>query len=159
MAQASFDVILATRRLQDAGLGAEQAEAVVQTVTQANSLNLQMVQDLADLKAHATENMVTKAYLAETLSQYDLKNMATRSHLKDMVSRAHFDETVAQLATKHDIRDMVTKHDIRDMATKAEIRGLVTKAEFEQAFAQLYRYLLFGSLGLASLLIAAIKFL
>ena len=101
MAQASFDVILATRRLQDAGFGAEQAEAVVQTVTQANSLNLQMVQDLADLKAHA----------------------------------------------------------IRDMATKAEIRGLVTKAEFEQAFAQLYRYLLFGSLGLASLLIAAIKFL
>ena len=99
MAQASFDVILATRRLQDAGFGAEQAEAVVQTVTQANSLNLQMVQDLADLKAHATENMVTKAYLAETLSQYDLKNMATRSDLKDMVSRAHFDESVAQLAT------------------------------------------------------------
>ena len=150
MAQASFDVILATRRLQDAGFGAEQAEAVVQTMTQANSLNLQMVQDLADLKAHATENMVTKAYLAETLSQYDLKNMATRSHLKDMVSRAHFDESVAQLATKHDIGDM---------ATKAQIRGLVTKAEFEQAFAQLYRYLVFGSLGLASLLIAAIKFL
>ena len=110
MAQASFDVILATQRLQDAGFGAEQAEAVVQTVTQANSLNLQMVQDLADLKAYATENMATK-------------------------------------------------HDIRDMATKAEIRGLVTKAEFEQAFAQLYRYLLFGSLGLVSLLIAAIKFL
>ena len=151
MAQASFDVILATRRLQDAGLGAEQAEAVVQTVTQANSLNLQMVQDLADLKAYATENMVTKAYLAETLSQYDLKNMATRSHLKDMVSRAHFDETVAQLATKHDIGDMAHR--------RTQIRGLVTKAEFEQAFAQLYRYLLFGSLGLASLLIAAIKFL
>ena len=150
MAQASFDVILATRRLQDAGFGADQAEAVVQTVTQANSLTLQMVQDLADLKAHVTENMVTKAYLAETLSQYDLKNMATRSELKDMVSRAHFDETVAQLATKHDIRDM---------ATKADIRGLVTKAEFEKAFAQLYRYLLFGSLGLASLLIATIKFL
>ena len=168
MAQASFDVILATRRLQDAGFGADQAEAVVQAVTQANSLTLQMVQDLADLKAHVTENMVTKAYLAETLSQYDLKNMATRSELKDMVSRAHFDETVAQLATKHDIRDMVTKHDIRDMvtkhdirdmATKADIRGFVTKAEFEKAFAQLYRHLLFGSLGLASLLIAAIKFL
>ena len=150
MAQASFDVILATRRLQDAGFGAEQAGAVVQTVTQANSLTLQMVQDLADLKAHATENMVTKAYLAETLSQYDLKNMATRSHLKDMVSRAHFDETLAKLATKDDMRDM---------ATKENLRGLVTKAEFEQAFAQLYRYLLFGSLGLASLLIAAIKFL
>ena len=150
MAQASFDVILTTRRLQDAGFGAEQAEAVVQTVTQANSLTLQMVQDLADLKAHVTENMVTKAYLAETLSQYDLKNMATRSDLKDMVSRAYFDETLAKLATKDDMRDM---------ATKDNLRGLVTKAEFEKAFAQLYRYLLFGSLGLASLIIAATKFL
>ena len=37
MAQASFDVILATRCLQDAGFGADQAEAVVQTVTQANT--------------------------------------------------------------------------------------------------------------------------
>ena len=150
MAQASFDVILATRRLQDAGFGAEQAEAVVQTVTQANSLTLQMVQDLADLKAHVTENMVTKAYLAETLSQYNLKNMATKSDLKDMVSRAYFDETVAKLATKDDMRDM---------ATKDNLRGLLTKAEFEKAFAQLYRYLLFGSLGLASLIIAATKFL
>ena len=100
MAQVSFDVISATRRLKDAGFGAEQAEAVVQTVTQANSLNLQMVQDLADLKAHVTENMVTKAYLAETLGQYDLKNMATKSDLKDMVTRTYFDETVAKLATR-----------------------------------------------------------
>ena len=141
MAQASFDVISATRRLKDAGFGAEQAEAVVQTVTQANSLTLQMVQDLADIKAHVTENMVTKAYLAETLSQYDLKNMATKSDLKDMVSRIQFEETLAKLATKDDIR------------------GLVTEAKFEKEFARLYRYLLVGSLGWASLVIAAIKFL
>ena len=141
MAHASFDVISATRRLKDAGFGAEQAEAVVQTVTQANSLTLQMVQDLADLKAHVTENMVTKAYLAETLSQYDLKNMATKSDLKDMVSRIQFEETLAKLATKDDIR------------------GLVTEAKFEKEFARLYRYLLVGSLGWASLVIAVIKFL
>ena len=141
MAQASFDVISASRRLQDAGFGAEQAEAVVKTVIQANSLTLQMVQDLADLKAHVTENMVTKAYLAETLSQYDLKNMATKSDLKDVVSRAHFDETVAQLATKDDIR------------------GLLTRAEFDREFARLYRNLLFGSLAWASVIIAAIKLL
>ena len=159
MARASFDVISASRRLQDAGFGAEQAEAVVQTVIQANSLTLQMVQDLADLKAHVTENMVTKAYLAETLSQYDLKNMATKSDLKDMVSRIQFEETVAKLATKDDIRNMATKDDIRNMATKDEIHGLVTKAEFEKEFARLYRILLFGSLGWASLIIAAIKFL
>ena len=150
MAQASFDVISASRRLQDAGFGAEQAEAVVQTVIQANSLTLQMVQDLADLKAHVTENMVTKAYLAETLSQYDLKNMATKSDLKDVVSRIRFEETVSRLATKDDIRGMVTKDDLH---------GLVTQAEFEREFARLYRNLLFGSLGWASLIIAAIKFL
>ena len=159
MARASFDVISASRRLQDAGFGAEQAEAVVQTVIQANSLTLQMVHDLADLKAHVTENMVTKAYLAETLSQYDLKNMATKSDirgmatqadLKDMVSRVRFDETVSRLATKDDIRNMATKDDLH---------GLVTKAEFEREFARLYRNLLFGSLGWASLIIAAIKFL
>ena len=141
MARASFDVISASRRLQDAGFGAEQAEAVVQTVIQANSLTLQMVQDLADLKAHVTENMVTKAYLAEILSQYDLKNMATKSDLKDVVSRIRFEETVSRLATKDDLH------------------GLVTKAEFEREFARLYRNLLFGSLGWASLIIAAIKFL
>ena len=141
MARASFDVISASRRLQDAGFGAEQAEAVVQTVIQANSLTLQMVQDLADLKAHVTENMVTKAYLAETLSQYDLKNMATKSDLKGVVSRIRFEETVSRLATKDDLH------------------GLVTKAEFEREFARLYRNLLFGSLGWASLIIAAIKFL
>ena len=109
MARASFDVISASRRLQDAGFGAEQAEAVVQTMIQANSLTLQMVQDLADLKAHVTENMVTKAYLAETLSQYDLKNMATKSDFKDVVSRIQFEETVSRLATKDDIRNMATK--------------------------------------------------
>ena len=141
MARASFDVISASRRLQDEGFGAEQAEAVVQTVIQANSLTLQMVQDLADLKAHVIENMVTKAYLAETLSQYDLKNMATKSDLKDVVSRIRFEETVSRLATKDDLH------------------GLVTKAEFEREFARLYRNLLFGSLGWASLIIAAIKFL
>ena len=159
MARASFDVISASRRLQDAGFGAEQAEAVVQTMIQANSLTLQMVQDLADLKAHVTENMVTKAYLAETLSQYDLKNMATKSDFKDVVSRIQFEETVSRLATKDDIRNMATKDDIRNMATKDDIHGLVTKAEFEREFARLYRNLLFGSLGWASLIIAAIKFL
>ena len=113
----------------------------MQTVTQANSLTLQMVQDLADLKAHVTENMVTKAYLAETLSQYDLKNMAT----------------------KDDIRNMATKDDLVALVTRVEfdkaIEGLVTNAHFEKEFARLYRNLLFGSLGCVTLIIAAIALL
>ena len=38
-------------------------------MTQANNLTLQMVQDLADLKAHVTENMVTKAYLEKEFAR------------------------------------------------------------------------------------------
>ena len=54
---------------------------------------------------------------------------------------------------------MATKDDIRNMATQSDISRLVTKAEFEQAFARLYQYLLFGSLSVASLIIAASKLL
>ena len=86
----------------------------MRTVTQANSLTLQMVQDLADLKAHVTENMVTM------------------SDLKELVTRLGYKETLAKLATREDC---------------------------EQAFAQLNRYLLYGGLGWAGLIIAAIKFL
>ncbi len=155
MAQASFDAISATRRLQKTGFRAEQAEAVVQTVIQANSLTMQMVQDFADLKAHVTENMVTKAYLAETLGQYDLKNMvtkadirdmATKSDLKDMVTRAHFDETVATLATKSDLKDMVTRarfdETVATLATKSDIRDMATKEhlrdQLDAAFAAMH---------------------
>ena len=97
MAQLLFDAISATRRLKDAGFDAEQAEAVVQTVTQANSLTMQMVQDLADLKAHVTENMVTKAYLAETLSHYDLKNMTTRNDIPELLTKAVFEKEFKRL--------------------------------------------------------------
>ncbi|MDE0454247.1 MAG: hypothetical protein OXJ63_02935 [Gammaproteobacteria bacterium] len=89
MAQLLFDAVSATRRLKDAGFAAKQAEAVVQNVTQANSLTLQMVQNLADLKAHVTENMVTRAYLAETLSQYDLKNMVTKADFEKEFARLY----------------------------------------------------------------------
>ena len=89
MAQLLFDAISATRRLKDTGFAAKQAEAVVQTVTQANGLTLQMVRDLADLNAHVTENMVTKTHLAETLSQYDLKNMVTKSEFEKEFARLY----------------------------------------------------------------------
>ena len=86
----------------------------MRTVTQANSLTLQMVQDPADLKAHVTENMVTK------------------SDLKELITRLRYEETLATLATRE---------------------------HCERAFAQLNRYLLYGGLGWAGLIIAAIKFL
>ena len=114
MAQLLFDAISATHRLKAAGFVAKQAEAVVRTVTQANSLTLQLVQDLADLKAHVTQNMVTKAFLTETLNQYDLKNMVVKDDLKNF-------------ATKDDIRNMVVKDDIKNFATKDDLRVLESK--------------------------------
>ena len=86
----------------------------MRTVTQANSLTLQMVQDLADLKAHVTENMVTK------------------SDLKELITQLRHEKILETLATREDC---------------------------ERAFAQLNRYLLYGGLGWAGLIIAAIKFL
>ena len=90
----------------------------MQTVTQANSLTMRMVQDLADLKAHVTQNMVTKAYLAETLGQYDLKNMVTK-------------DDIVGMATKDDIANMATKDDIVGMATKAELSEFRTEVRAE----------------------------
>lgn len=150
MAQMLFDAVSANRRLRKAGFAAEQAEAVVQTVTQANNLTMQMVQDLADLKAHVTENMVTKAYLAETLSQYDLKNMVTKTHLAETLSQYN----LGNMATRDDLLGLVTRVEF-DKA----IEGLVTKARFEREFARLYRNLLFGSFGCVTLIIAAIALL
>ncbi len=45
---------------------------MVQTVIQANSLTMQMVQDFADLKAHVTENMVTKSDIRDMATKYQL---------------------------------------------------------------------------------------
>lgn len=119
MAQLLFDAISATRRLKAAGFATRQAEAVVQTVTEANSLTLQLVQDLADLKAHVTQNMVTKAFLTETLNQYDLKNMVVRDDLRNF-------------ATKDDLHGLVTETKL-----KKALEGLVTRAEHERFRAEI----------------------
>jgi len=123
MAQLLFDAISATRRLKSAGFVPKQAEAVVQTVTQANSLTLQLVQDLADLKAHVTQNMVTKAFLTETLNQYDLKNMVVKDDLRSFATK----DDLKNFATKDDLRGFATKDDLRGFATKDDLRGFATK--------------------------------
>ncbi|MCY4255607.1 MAG: hypothetical protein OXE51_05745 [Gammaproteobacteria bacterium] len=132
MAQLLFDAISATHRLKAAGFAAKQAEAVVRTVTQANSLTLQLVQDLADLKAHVTQNMVTKAFLTETLNQYDLKNMVVKDDIKNMVVKDDLKgfatkDDLKHFATKDDIRNMVVKDDIKNFATKDDLRVLESK--------------------------------
>jgi len=164
MAQLLFDAISATHRLKAAGFVAKQAEAVVRTVTQANSLTLQLVQDLADLKAHVTQNMVTKVFLTETLNQYDLKNMVVKDDLKHFVTKDDIKDMVVKddlkhFVTKDDIKDMVVKDDLKNFVTKDNVRDLVTKAELQEEFARLYRNLFFGSAACMSVLLAALALL
>ena len=171
MAQVTLDEISATRRLKDAGFAPEQAEAVVRTVTLANSLTTQMIQDLAEVKAHISENMVTRSFLVETLGRYDLQNMVTKSHLaetlgrydlQNMVTKSHLAETLG----RYDLQNMVTKshlaetlgrYDLQNMATKSDLASL--RLEMSGSFARLYRNLLFACLGLAGVIISSVKFL
>ena len=72
MTQTGFEPIVASQRLQAAGLPAEQAEAVVETVSEVNVLTQQVADDLSDLKSYIQENMVTRD---------DLKDFVTREML------------------------------------------------------------------------------
>ena len=153
MAQVTFDEISATRRLKDAGFAPEQAEAVVQTVTRANSLTTQMVQDLAEVKAHISENMVTRTYLAEILGRYDLQNMVTKTYLTESLGRYDLQNMV----TKSRLAETLGRYDLQNMATKSDLAAL--RLEMSESFTRLYRNLLFACLGLAGVIISSVKFL
>ncbi len=64
MNQVSFDTHAAMRRLGQAGASTPLAEAVVDIVTEATSLNMQMVEDLAYVKSQIETKMATKADIA-----------------------------------------------------------------------------------------------
>ena len=81
MVQAGFDAIAASRRLNKAGFGSEQAEAVVETLSEANALTQQVARDLADLKAYVHENMATRDDLLKFATKEDLHRFATREEL------------------------------------------------------------------------------
>ena len=87
MTQAGFEPIAASQRLQAAGLPAEQAEAVVETVSEVNVLTQQVADDLSDLKSYIQENMVTRDDLKDFATRDDLKHFATRDDLKDFATR------------------------------------------------------------------------
>lgn len=148
MAEATFDALSATRRLATAGFAPGQAEAIVQTVIEANTLNVHIAEDLAALKSHVEQNVVTKAFLAETLERF-----ATKEDVRGMVLK----EDIRDMVVKDDIRDMVVKDDIRDMVVKDDIRGLVTEEKLEATIAvlraDLYRALWAQGLGLGTLIL------
>ena len=77
MAQAGFDAIAAMRRLKKAGFRTEHAEAVVETVAQANAITQQVADDLADLKLYIYQKVPTRDELKELV-----KDFVTRDELK-----------------------------------------------------------------------------
>ena len=88
MAQAGFESVSARRRLKAAGFDAEQAEAVVETVSEVNVTIQQVADDLAELKTYVHENMATKK---------DLERFATKEDLKEFVKTGDFKAEIAEL--------------------------------------------------------------
>ena len=91
MTQAGFEPVAASQRLQTAGLPAEQAEAVVETVSEVNVLTQQVADDLSDLKSYIQANMVTRD---------DLKDFATRDDLSAFVTREMLTADLAVLKSE-----------------------------------------------------------
>ena len=88
MAQAGFESVSARRRLQAAGFDAEQAEAVVETVSEVNVTLQQVADDLAELKSYIHENMATKEDLKEFVKTGDFR--AEIAELKADLLRSGF---------------------------------------------------------------------
>ena len=100
MTQAGFEPIAASQRLQAAGLPAEQAEAVVETVSEVNVLTQQVADDLSDLKSYIQENMVTRDDLKDFATRDDLKDFATRDDLSAFVTREMLTADLAVLKSE-----------------------------------------------------------
>ena len=105
MTQAAFEPIAASQRLLAAGLPAEQAEAVVEAVSEVNVVTQQVADDLSDLKSYIQENMVIRD---------DLKDFTTRDDFKDF-------------ATRDDFKDFATRDDLKDLATRDDLSAFVTR--------------------------------
>ena len=97
MAQAGFESVSARRRLKAAGFDAEQAEAVVETVSEVNVTIQQVADDLAELKTYVHENMATKKDLERFATKEDLKEFATKEDLKEFVKTGDFKAEIAEL--------------------------------------------------------------
>ena len=100
MTQAGFEPIVASQRLQAAGLPAEQAEAVLETVSEVNVLTQQVADDLSDLKSYIQENMVTRDDLKDFVTRDDLKDFATRNDLSAFVTREMLTADLAVLKSE-----------------------------------------------------------
>ena len=113
MNQVSFDTHAAMQRLGQAGASTPLAEAVVDIVTEATSLNLQMVEDLAYVKSLIETNMATKADIAalrgdSATLRADAKAdiAALRADAKADIAALRGDSAALRAETKADIASL-----------------------------------------------------
>ena len=102
MNQVSFDTHAAMRRLGQAGASTPLAEAVVDIVTEATSLNMQMVEDLAYVKSQIETNMATKADIAALRGD----SATLRADAKADIAALRGDSATLRAETKADIASL-----------------------------------------------------
>ena len=121
MPQVLFDTHAAARKLEKAGHTAQQAEAVVEVMSDATEFGARMARDLERIKYRVENHMVTKS---------DIANMATKDDIAELRTGTKEDIAELRTATKDDIAELRTgtKEDIAELrtATKDDIAELRT---------------------------------
>ena len=149
MTALTFDTHAAIKEMKDSGLAEAHAESIVSAI-QANMGRLADVPTKADL-----ENLATKADWEKLLTKADLENLATKADWEKLLTKADLEN----LATKADWEKLLTKTDLR--AIKTELKA--TRAELKAALRHLELSLTIQlglmMLAVASLAVAAGRFL
>ena len=123
MPQVLFDTHAAARKLEKAGHTAQQAEAVVEVVSEATEFGARMQHDLERVKYVVENHMATKDDLAE-------HRAATQNDIAELRMATKEDIAELRAATKEDIAElrMSTKEDIAELRTDiAKMPELVRK--------------------------------
>ena len=135
MPAALFDTLKASRTLQDAGLTARHAEAIVETVAGAFDDTVATKADVAEVRAELA--IVKEA----------LKHTATRTDVAEV--HADVAEVRAELA--------VVKEALKHTATRTEVAEI--RAAVADSFSALYRHLWVMALGIVTAMVGLSKLL
>ncbi|MYA30517.1 MAG: DUF1640 domain-containing protein [Gammaproteobacteria bacterium] len=113
MPQVLFDTHAAARKLEKAGHTAQQAEAVVEVMSEATEFGARMQHDLERIKYVVENHMATKDDLAD-------HRAATQNDIAELRMATKEDIAELRAATKEDIAElrMSTKEDIAELRTE-----------------------------------------
>ena len=122
MRQVSFDTHAAARKLEQSGHSGRQAEAVVEVVSEATRVHMQMAQDLERIKLQVDNHMATRADIANMATKADIANMATKADIANMATKDDIAEIRAEIAkTREVVREV-----LREEAPAIHMRWLVS---------------------------------